>query len=221
MRIALAVFGALVFLASALLSFYLLWVGKFSGTEFTAFVVSFAVLSLAVGFAPEIQEVSIAGNVVKLKEVKAEAIRAIESLNKSRVETLRVLFGLALKTEGGFANEAEIDPRIPGFWRLIDLATEYKCLDELKAEVLLGVAVLLRGQLSVIYQRSTSPELRAAYSLGETPEPVELASVALEPVGIKEYADSRKKSFDEIRGEMKVALDQYFKLFELKKKVEA
>lgn len=221
MRITLAVFGALAFLASAVLSFYLLWIGKFSGTEFTAFVVSFAVLSLAVGFAPEIQEVSIAGNVVKLKEVKAEAIRAIESLNKSRVETLRILLGLALKAEGGFANEDEIDPRIPGFWRLIDLANEYRCLDELKAEVLLGVAVLLRGQISVIYQRSTSPELRAAYGLSETPDPVELTSVALEPGGIKEYADSRKMSFDKIRGEIKVALDQYFKLFELKRKIEA
>ncbi|MCP2141777.1 UNVERIFIED_ORG: hypothetical protein J2Y94_003102 [Pseudomonas poae] len=220
MRAALAIFGALVFFISASLSFYLLWIGKFTGAEFTAFVVSFAVLSLAVGFAPEIQEVSIAGNVVKLKEVKAEALKAIESLNKSRVETLRVLLGLALRTEGGFANEAEIDPRIPGFWRLIDLATEYKCLGELKSEVLLGVAVLLRGQISVIHQRSTNSELRATCGLGETPDPVELTSIALEPVGIKEYAESRSKSFDEIRAEIKVALGQYFKLFELKRKIE-
>jgi hypothetical protein len=221
MRLALAIFGVLVFLCSVALSFYLLSIGKFSGAEFTAFVVSFAVLSLAVGFAPEIQEVSIAGNVVKLKEVKAEALKAIESLNKSRVETLRVLLGLELKTEGGFGNEAEIDPRIPGFWRLINLASEYECLKDVKAEVLFGVAVLLKGQLSVIQQRTASTQVAAINSLGDFIEPIELASIALEPAGIQERAEHRRESFDKVRAELVVAIDQYFKLFQLKRKVDA
>lgn len=221
MRIALAILSAVIFVCSITLSLYLLSLGKFTGAEFTAFVVAFAVLALAVGFAPEIQEVSIAGNVVKLKEVKAEAIRAIESLNKSRVETLRVLLGLALKTEGGFANEAEVDPRIPGFWRLVDLAVEYNCLMQLKEEVLLGVSVLLRGQIAVIQQRTDSPELRAAYSLGTIMNPLDLTSLAIDPSGIKEYAERRLKSYDGIRGEIKVAIGEYMKLFELKKKTEA
>ncbi|MGR2707606.1 hypothetical protein B7453_21010 [Pseudomonas sp. IB20] len=218
MRFALAIFGALVFLLSLSLSFYLLWIGKFSGAEFTAFVISFAVLSLAVGFAPEIQEISIAGNVVKLKEVKAEAVKAIESLKKSRVEMLRALLGLSMKTSGSFANENEIDPRIPGFWRLVDLAVEYDCLTDVKEEILLGASALLRGQVAVISQRSSSAALRSVYGLGEIPDPIELSALALNN---DEIVIHRSKTADEVRAEIKISIEQYMRLFELKRQIEA
>lgn len=217
MRFVLAIFACFVFFSSTALSIYLLSIGKFSGAEFTAFVVSFAVLSLAVGFAPEIQEISIAGNVVKLKEVKAEAVKAIESLNKSRIEMLRALFGLAIKTSGTFANENEIDPRIPGFWRLVDLATEYGCVAELKDEILLGVSSLLRGQISVISQRSSNEKLRGWYGSGEMVDPIELSAVALNADEIFVYGS---KSGDQLRSEIKISIEQYVKLFELKKKID-
>ncbi len=216
MRFKLAIFGALVFFVSVSLSFYLLWIGKFTGGEFTAFVVSFAVLSLAVGFAPEIQEVSIAGNVVKLKEVKAEAIKAIESLNKSRIEMLRALLGLAIKPSGSFANSNEIDPRIPGFWRLIDLAVEYDCVTELKAEILNGVDVLLRGQISVIKQRNSNAQIQSWYGSGEIVDPIELTALAL---NAEEISPDRTKTSEQVREEIKIAVEHYMKLFELKRKV--
>lgn len=216
MRFKLAIFGVMLFLVSASLSFYLLYVGKFTGGEFNAFVVSFAVLSLAVGFAPEIQEVSIAGNVVKLKEVKAEAIKAIESLNKSRIEMLRALLGLAIKPSGFFTNENEMDPRIPGFWRLIDLAFEYKCVTELKAEILIGVDVLLRGQVSVISQRNSNAQIRSWYGSGEIVDPIELTALAL---NVEEINPNRTKTSEQVREEIKIAIEHYMKLFELKRKV--
>lgn len=120
----MAVIAAIAFAVLFSLALGLLFTSKFSGTEFTAFVLAFAVLAVAVGFAPEIQEVSIAGNVVKLKEVKAEAIRAIESLNKSRVEMLRVFLSLTLKHSGGFASSDPIDPRTYSFWHLLKLIRE-------------------------------------------------------------------------------------------------
>ena len=99
MRIFLAVVGVLLFGLATGLAFYLLSIGKFSGAEFTAFVIAFAVFGMVVAYAPEVQEISIAGNVVKLKEVKAEALKAIASLNKSRIEMLRIFFGLALRQD--------------------------------------------------------------------------------------------------------------------------
>jgi hypothetical protein len=66
-RVHLAVGASVGFTIALLLALTLLLFSKFSGAEFTAFVLAFAVLSVAVGFAPEVQEISIVGNVVKLK----------------------------------------------------------------------------------------------------------------------------------------------------------
>lgn len=211
-RATLAIVSALAFTALFVLALALLFTAKFSGTEFTAFVLAFAVLAVAVGFAPEIQEVSIAGNVVKLKEVKAEAIRAIESLNKSRVEMLRVFLSLTLKHAGGFASSNPIDPRTYSFWHLLKLIREYECLDELKDQILMNARVLAAAQLHNISRRNRSSRIITS---GILPDPLELAAVAFDPEGIKEAADGASPRPENYREEIKEALVEYSKFHAL------
>ncbi|WP_439870167.1 hypothetical protein ACTACT_06575 [Pseudomonas syringae] len=219
-RYYLAVWAGIGFASALVLALTLIAINKFTGAEFTAFVLAFAVLAVAVGFAPEIQEVSIAGNVVKLKEVKAEAVRAIESLNKSRIETLRVLLGLSMKTEGGFMSEAPIDPRLPGFWRLVDLANEYECFTDLKEELLNCVTLLLKAQLIPISIRTSSSEVKALRSLQQEVDPLDLTVMALDRAYIEEAALPRT-SVEQYETDIKTSIREYTKLYQLKKKISA
>ncbi|MCU7645606.1 hypothetical protein [Pseudomonas piscis] len=210
--------GAAVGLVVAvLLALYLLYDSKLSGAEFVAFVFAFAVLCVAVGFAPEIQEVSIAGNVVKLREVKAEAIKTIESLKRSRVESHRALLKLALNVSGAFANEHPIDPRNSEFCRLVDLAREYDCLIELKPEILTGLDALLAAQTHVIHLRNQN------VARGRIISPVELAHIALDSLGIEGTTLRRHAglSVSSARAEVIEALEEYSRLYELKRNIEA
>lgn len=217
MRIFLGVLGFLLFGFSISLAFYLLSIGKFSGAEFTAFVVAFSVLGVVIGFAPEVQEISIVGNVVKLKEVKAEALKAIDSLNKSRIEMLRVFLGLAVKHEGGFGHEGPIDPRGSDLWTLFRLAKEYDCQKELKSELLLSVKTLLVGQLRNVILRNRDPRILISEPFLA---PFELASFAFDEEGIKAAEAARSPAPDNYRGEIKLALAEYSKLYDYMSQLE-
>ncbi|MGY2288378.1 hypothetical protein ACW9H6_01865 [Pseudomonas sp. SDO528_S397] len=217
-RVRLAVVAAVAFAGLFSLALWLLFTSKFSGTEFTAFVLAFAVLAVVVGFAPEIQEVSIAGNVVKLKEVKAEAVRAIESLNKSRVEMLRVFLSLTLKHSGGFGSSDLIDPRAYAFWNLLKLIREYQCLKELKEELLINARVLAGAQLRNISRRDIDPRIITSENI---PDPIDLAAVAFAPEGIEEAAGRTSPRPENYREEIKEALVEYSKFYALILEIES
>lgn len=212
MRIFLGVIGFALFVLATALAFYLLSVGKFTGSEFTAFVVAFAVLGVVIGFAPEVQEISIVGNVVKLKEVKAEALKAIASLNESRIEMLRIFLGLALKSSGGFASNSPIDPRAHHFWKLLALVKEYGCLEELKAEVTVSVKVLIVSQLRNISRRNRSEKIIVSEPFLD---PLELAAVAFDSTGIEAAKAATSPPPENYREEIKEALEEYSKFYEL------
>lgn len=216
-RRALALLGVVGFSLALALGITLLLYEKLSGAEFTAFVIAFAILATAVGFAPEVQEISIAGNVVKLKEIKADAVHAIESLNKSRVEMLRVFFGLAMKHEGGFASVAPIDPRAMQFWGLVDLAREYGCLQELRTEVLFCVESLLYCQMYGIKRRNRNKQL---LELDTKSDPLEVARFAFDDDGIAAAESATSPRPENYRAEIKIALNEYSKLFNFKRELE-
>lgn len=218
MRVLLGVVGFLIFSMAVALALYLLNFGKLSGTEFVAFVVAFAVLALIVGYAPEVQEISIAGNVVKLKEIKAEAIKAIESLNKSRVEMLRVFLGLALKHEGGFGSEGPVDARSGHLWKLFDLAKEYDCQKELKVEIMLALKHLLISQLYSIRWRNKHEGIMCAEPFME---PMDLAAIALDPAGIQAALEQRSPKPDNFVDEIRLALKEYTRLYQLRVEIDS
>jgi len=215
MRIFLGITGFILFIAALALALFLLTAGKFSGTEFTAFVIAFAVLGLVLGYGPEVQEISVVGSVVKLKEVKAEALKAIESLNKSRVEMLRIFLGLAVKHGGGFGGDNPVDPRSKGFWDLVNLAREYKCVLELKQELLIFTRVLMIAQLSSIKSRNSSVQVTEPFLA-----PVDLAQIAFQPPGIEEAASRRFPTPTNLVDGIKESLVEYTSLYNFQNELE-
>lgn len=206
------IIGAIViFVLSLSLALSLLLFAKISGAEFAAFVISFAVLAIAISCAPEIQEVSIAGNVVKLREVKAEAVAAIQSLNESRVEMLSVFLSLALKHGGGFASGSVIDPRNYQFWYLVGLIKKYQCVDSLRVQIGGNLHVLMFAQIRQLQERNDKVN-----GLDKLPMPTvfELAEAVLSPDGVAK-AQERWRGAD-LKKEILEGLDEYMKLDQLR-----
>jgi hypothetical protein len=131
---------------------------------------------------------------------------------------LRVFLALALKHDGGFGSSSPVDPRSPALWNLFRLAKEYDCQKELKPELLLGVNVLLVSQLRSIARRNRDPRVMVAEP---SMDPLELASIAFEVSGIKEAEGATSPTPENYKGEIKQALEEYSKLYELRIKLDA
>lgn len=218
MRKFLVGLGVVIFLASISLALWLLMQGKFSGAEFASFVVAFAVIALIVGYAPEVQEISIAGNVVKLKEIKAEAVKAIESLNESRVEMLRIFLGLALKHAGGFGSSGPVDPRVPEFWELYKLIKKFDCEKQLRDPIVSSLNVLMVAQLRAVSNRN----LNLGHVISDPCiSPFELSSVAFDPEGISLAEERTSPRPTNYKDEIIESIYEYSRLFELKRELMA
>ncbi|HDL7813834.1 TPA: hypothetical protein PXP47_003881 [Yersinia enterocolitica] len=91
---------------SALIAFFiallLLLTHFLSGSEFVGFVVAIAVFTLVLKLLPSIQEFSIAGNTVKLRETVAEAKSVADELKKLSLETKRNILSLIMRPSGMF-----------------------------------------------------------------------------------------------------------------------
>ncbi|WP_228146585.1 hypothetical protein [Acinetobacter sp. ANC 3903] len=115
------VFGAVVGLTGIACGLWLLIsLEKLSGTEFVAFALGFAVIGLIIAFAAEVQEFSIAGNGVKLKELRSEAEKTIEELKEARTELFRVLVQKSIYGSGGFRSDCIVDECAESFCELIE-----------------------------------------------------------------------------------------------------
>lgn len=87
-----AIWGCLVSIVGIFAGLFLLInLEKISGAEFVALSLGFAVIGLIITFSAEVQEFSIAGNGVKLKELRSEAEKTIADLKIARVEIFRLI----------------------------------------------------------------------------------------------------------------------------------
>jgi len=221
LRIFLSILGALLFLVSAKFGYCLLIEGKLSGAEFVSLIIAFAVIGLILSFASEVQEFSVAGNIVKLKEVKRDAEKSISELKSARTETFRFLLSLAKRHPGGFSDGGTVDGRVDDFWSLYDQIVAFKCEDELSANLLEVVSVLLQGQLSSI--SNSSDFVGSKYhGKNETPEPSQLTIEALDNDSVASAAKRNVAGGDQdkIKKMLVVGLEEYKKLYELRDKYQ-
>jgi len=212
--------GALLFLASAKFGYCLLIDEKLNGTEFVSLVIAFAVIGLILSFSSEVQEFSVAGNIVKLKEVKRDAEKSISELKSARTETFRFLLSLAKRHPGGFADGSiAVDGRVNDFWSLYNQIVAFNCEAELSEDLLEIVDVLLKGQLVSISRHSDAVN-RKYDRTDETPEPSQLTIEALDNDSVAEAAKRNVAGGDEsiIKKTLVVGLDEYKKLYELREK---
>lgn len=115
------VFLILIFSLMCWLSFYLLNMKKINGTEFVALVIGSMFTCLIVNFLDQIQELSIGGNLVKLKDAKSEVEKSIEQLKTFRLETYRYFLSSALQLSGGWGTIGFIDDRAKRFIELYNI----------------------------------------------------------------------------------------------------
>lgn len=222
MRIILPVFGAILFLSSVAMGYCLLDDGALSGSEFVSLIVAFAVIGLIISFASEVQEFSVAGNIVKLKEVKRDAQRSISELKSARTETFRFLLSLAKRHPGGFGGIGPVDERIPDFWALYKQIKKFGCQGELTDDLLDVSETLAKGQISTI--GNLSDRIGTKYRrVDRLPLPSELLIEALDDESIAEAGkrglhggDTRK-----IKESVAQAIEEYTKLYELYQNCES
>lgn len=75
-------------------------------------------IGLIIAFAAEVQEFSIAGNGVKLKELRSEAEKTIEDLKEARMEVFRFLIIKSTEYLVSDAFNSVIDERVDPFIKL-------------------------------------------------------------------------------------------------------
>ena len=92
-------------------------------------------------FSSEIQEFSIAGNIVKLREVRKDADKALKELQASRLTMFRFLLESTKKFSGGFADTSPKDERIDDFLFLYENIEQSGLTQEL-ADKISGCAEL-------------------------------------------------------------------------------
>lgn len=127
---------------------WLLLIEKLAGAEFVALVLGGIVLSLIIYFSSEIQEFSIAGNAVKLRELKNEAHQTIESLKQARTELFRLMLPQVLKEEITFGNVSHQDERIDAFNDVYSAIKSFSCVIELKADIQDVLTILIIDQFN-------------------------------------------------------------------------
>lgn len=211
----LSLFGFAIAVISVLVGLELLELGKISGGEFIILIIAFSIIGLVISFASEVQEFSVAGNIVKLKEVKKEAEESIEGLKKARTENFRFLLKLAMRFPGGFGNGGTVDSRLLDFWLLYDQIVEFGCKVELKNSIFAVTYVLLTGQLNSI--SCNSDDLHTKFPKGVIPNPQELTIAALDNVSVEKAAKRNVGGGDvaQIKESLLVGLNEYRKLHEL------
>ena len=190
----------------------LVYLNKISGAEFVAFSLGFAVIGLIVAFATEVQEFSIAGNGVKLRELRTEAEKTIEELKKARTETFRFLLTVIRKDVGFFDVNPFKDERIKDFWLLYEQIVKFEDVIDLRNEIILLINDLMSKQYRLLSAQNPNIPF-SEYTEEIDPDHLLLLglNIALESTN-KNYLES-----DDFRLNMLKGVDEYRKIFQLKR----
>lgn len=157
----------LFFMIFTAINGYLFYITKFTAGEVITFFTLCSVISLMLFFSSEVQEFSIAGNIVKLKEVRKDAEKAIDELKASRLTMFRFLLESTKKFDGGFTSISPKDERIDDFMFLYKNIEESGLIKELADKVAGCAALLMTAQIrsclsyyvkNIDFQQSYTPD---------------------------------------------------------------
>ncbi|WP_298719174.1 hypothetical protein [uncultured Oceanisphaera sp.] len=215
MKIFLSLLGLVIAIIIICIGMNLLEEKQITGGEFVSLVVAFSIIGLIISFSSEVQEFSVAGNIVKLKEVKKEAEESISGLKKARTDNFRFLLKLAMRFPGGFGSGGTVDSRLSDFWLLYDQIVEFGCELELRENIKSVTDVLLGGQLHSIAQNSDN--VSSKFPRGTIPTPQELTITALDNESVEKAASRNVGGGDiaKIKESLVIGLDEYKRLYEL------
>lgn len=145
------VVGILFLLVANISSYFLLSKNMIGGPEFVVLVIAFTMTSLVIIYIHQIQELSIGGNIIKLKEAKIELQVTIDQLKSMKLSTYRMLLLKSLQLSGGLGSSNLVDSRVNYFLILVNEIKEAECFIELKFEIKKQLQILLNLQISRFY----------------------------------------------------------------------
>lgn len=166
MEIAKHLISIVFFVLFTAINGVLFYYSKITAGEAITFFTLCAVISLVLFFSSEIQEFSIAGNIVKLKEVRRDADKAIAELQASRIAMFKFLLESSKKFSGGFGSISPKDERIDDFLFLYENIENSGLLNELSEKVAGCAELFMKAQVyncatyytKVDYNRTYTPD---------------------------------------------------------------
>jgi hypothetical protein len=216
MKIFLAAVGFLIFLSATVLGLVLLNLKMLSGGEFVTLMVAFAVIGSVICFAAEVQEFSIVGNLVKLREVKTEVVASLETLKKTQSEILRLLLHTKNFIDARLAMEKGITAIGQDFWRIVEEAARIGATNHLKADML----NLIESMLQTLYVSTTVWGGPPRRGIQDHATFAEIAAELLDPEIISGTVAARSESdIDKYRSFVVGRLSDMQLLYDLQKKL--
>lgn len=218
-----SIFGVLVAFVGIIGALWLLLDPKaITGSEFVALSLGFAVIGLIIAFSAEVQEFSIAGNGVRLKELRSEAEKTIEELKQARTELFRFMVQKSIEYSGGWGSESKVDERVEQFVKLFYQVEKFDCVNDLKIDISSALNNLMVAQfnnLSVIH--NSSKVINYIFVHSDRPD---LLYVALEDKMINKILDGygdKKPNFSDIKNDVIKGIDAYAQLYKIKVKLDS
>jgi len=138
--------------------FHLLMSKVLKSQEAIGLFMGVSILSLVIYLLPEVQELSLGGQVLKLKQAKQEVDETINTLKKIQISTYTASIRLSMKNPGGLGSSfSKIDPRANDLFFLYEDIKKNGLLNDMKKELHSLSEVILAGQKAIILNFSNIP----------------------------------------------------------------
>lgn len=169
-RLIRALMGLVLFLSVTTGDIFLLMAGEFKPQEAIALFLATFVLSLVLYLLPEVQELSLGGQVLKIREAKKEVDDTLAKIKKIQIATYRGHIRAAMKLSGGFSSAHEtVDDRADDLFYLYEEIKDNSLGDELKGDLHRFSKATLDSQVLIVrgFSRITEDEIRQSKNLME------------------------------------------------------
>ncbi|MCK0808568.1 hypothetical protein [Acinetobacter baumannii] len=211
-------FSLITFVLFSFISFILLRNKYIEPNHFVILIIFSAIVSAIIAYFDEVQELSIGGNIVKLKEAKKELQVTIDQLKSIKVSTYRMLLLKSLHFSGVFGSSHLVDSRAEYFFSLINEIKQSDCFNDLKSEIKVQLTRLLIDQLNKFYPLFYGKQFNDSDEFPKsTVFYIELKDEIIDKVHQKR---TPVIPFDQKKQEIVTAIDNYAALYILFKEVE-
>ncbi|GAM30504.1 hypothetical protein P23_1007 [Acinetobacter calcoaceticus] len=196
-------------------SYRLLFLDQIKSPEFVVLIIASMFICLIGYFLKEIQEFSIGGNLVKLKQAKDEVNEAIEQLKKFRIEAFRLFLLKAIEYPGGWARTGLKDERVESFIKLYTQIVNAKCDDDLREEIKKTNEQLLKDHLYELLK--LDKELEKVFLNKDNPEPSQIL-LEINNEMLTKYEKRMAWTRCQVEAELSESISEYTALFNINKK---
>jgi len=196
-------------------SYRLLFLDQIKSPEFVVLIIASMFICLIGYFLKEIQEFSIGGNLVKLKQAKDEVNEAIEQLKNFRIEAFRLFLLKAIEYPGGWARTGLKDERVESFIKLYTQIVNAKCDDDLREEIKKTNEQLLKDHLYELLK--LDKELEKVFLNKDNPEPSRIL-LEINNEMLTNYEKRMAWTRCQLEAELSESISEYTALFNINKK---